>query len=294
MFFDLKKAFDSVPHRALLDKLKSLQLNDHILKWVCDYLKDRKQRVVVNGEISETLPVLSGVPQGSVIGPLLFLIYIDDVLRVPLSEGSRLTVYADDMLLYKPISCQEDFAALQNDIDKLEFWTATNQLQFNTSKCKYMVVSRKRAGILPPPLTLQGQLLQQVDHFKYLGLLLSSDLSWSSHVENICNKARKLLGLLYRQYYQLAEPNTLLQLYLSLIRPHLEYASPVWNPYLRKKHSHSGECTQICPQDVFQTVGSGICPAVRDVCGSCTLRPQTLFRPVHSVQNCTWLLLFSS
>ena len=102
MFFDLKKAFDSVPHRALLDKLKSLQLNDHILKWVCDYLKDRKQRVVVNGEISETLPVISGVLQGSVIGPLLFLIYIDDVLRVSLSEGSHLTVYADDMLLYKP------------------------------------------------------------------------------------------------------------------------------------------------------------------------------------------------
>ena len=120
-------------------------------------------------------------------------------------------------------------------IDKLEFWTTTNLLQFKTSKCKYMVGSRKRAGILPPPLTLKGQLLQQVDHFKYLGLLLSSDLSWSSHVENICNKARKLLGLLYRQYYQLAEPNTLLQLYLSLIRPHLEYASPVWNPYTCEK-----------------------------------------------------------
>jgi hypothetical protein len=162
------------PHRALLDKLKNLQLSDHILKWICDYLTNRKQRVVVNGETFETLPVISGVPQGSVLGPLLFLIYIDDVMRVPLSEGSRLTVYADDMLLYKPVFCQEDFTALQNDIDKLESWTTSNLLHFNTSKCKFMVVSRKRTGVVPLPLMLKGQQLQQVDYFKYLGLLLSS------------------------------------------------------------------------------------------------------------------------
>ena len=140
------------------------------------------------------------------------------------------------MLLYKSVSCQEDLNALQDDIDKLEIWTTNNYLHFNTAKCKQMVISRKRKrnGILPPPLTLKGEQLEQVDSYKYLGLLLSSDLSWSTHVESICSKTRKLLGLLYRQYYQLAEPHTLLQLYLSLIRPHLEYASPVWNPYLQK------------------------------------------------------------
>ena len=110
VFFDLQKAFDSVPHHALLDKLRDLQLNEFILKWICDYLTQRKQRVVVNGQTSETLPVLSGVPQGSVIGPLLFLIYIDGVMSVPLSQGSQLTVYADDILLYRPITCQGDFA----------------------------------------------------------------------------------------------------------------------------------------------------------------------------------------
>ena len=101
-------------------------------------------------------------------------------MRVPLSEGSRLTVYADDMLLYKPVSCQEDFTALQNYIDKLESWTTGVQLQPFTSKCKFIVVSRKRTGVVPhAPLMLKGQQLQQVDYFKYLGLLLSSDLSWS-------------------------------------------------------------------------------------------------------------------
>ena len=94
-----------------------------------------------------------------------------------------------------------------------------------------MVVSRKRAGISPASLTLQGNHLERVECFKYLGLLLTSDLSWSTHVDSICSKARKLLGLLYRKY---AEPQILLQLYVSLVRPHLEYASPVWNPYLQK------------------------------------------------------------
>ena len=153
------------------------------------------------------------------------------------------------MLLYKPVSCQEDFTALQNDIDKLESWTTSNLLHFNTSKCKFMAVSRKRTGVVPPPLMLKGQQLQQVGYFKYLGLLLSSDLSWSSHVENVRSRARILLGLLYRQYYQLAEPHTLLQLYmyLSLIRSHLEYASSVWNPYLQRDKNKIGKCPKIWP-----------------------------------------------
>ena len=130
------------------------------------------------------------------IGPLLFLIYIDGVTSVPLSVGSQLTVYADGILLYRPISCQRDFAALQDDINKLDTWVNTNSLQFNTSKCKYMVVSRKRSSITPASLILQGHYLECVECFKYLGLLLSTDLSWTAHVETVCSKAKKLLGLL--------------------------------------------------------------------------------------------------
>ena len=143
------------------------------------------------------------------------------------------------------------------DLLEAKRWIEANYLQFNISKCKYMVVSRKRAGISPASLTLQGNHLERVECFKYLGLLLTPDLSWSTHVDSICSKARKLLGLLYRKYYQYAEPQIILQLYVSLVRPHLEYASPVWNPYLQKNiNTLELECPEICPQNVLQTLGS--------------------------------------
>ena len=112
VFLDLKKAFDTVPHQSLMEKLVRLNLNPFILQWLCSYLMNRQQKVVVGGEESETIPVISGVPQGSVLGPLLFLIYIDGVTRIPLSEGSKLVLYADDMLLYRRITSPVDFNSL--------------------------------------------------------------------------------------------------------------------------------------------------------------------------------------
>ena len=145
VFFRFTKVFDSVPHHALLDKLRDLQLNDFI-QWICDYLTQRKQRVVVNGQTSETLPVLSGMPQGSVKWPLLFLIYIDGVMdRCSPVRGKSTNCICWDILLYRPITCQGDFAALQEDINKLDSWIEANYLQFNILKCKHMVVSWKRA-----------------------------------------------------------------------------------------------------------------------------------------------------
>ena len=229
-----KKAFDSVPHRSPLDKLKLLNLHPVLIRWICSYPMGRAQRVVIDGESSEPIHVLSGVPQGSVLGPLLFLIYIDDVTTCNLTVGSKLSLYADDMLLYKPITVDGDYVDLQSDIDSLNNWVSSNHLDFNTSKCKFMLITRKKKPSHPPPLRLQSSGLEQVESIKYLGLLFSSDLSWAQHIDAICAKAKKMIGLCYRRFYKHTGSKCLLQLYLALIRPHTEYASQVWSPYLQK------------------------------------------------------------
>ena len=163
VFFDFHKAFDTVPHQPLVDKLCQLGLNSQIVKWVHNYLADRKQKVVVNGVSSLSTNVTSGVPQGSILGPLLFLIYIDDIATVNMTEGSKIVLYADDILLYCPISIPEDIEHLQNDVDKLQAYASANYMTFNAIKCKFMLVSRKRQRVhLKPSISLT---LEEKWHF---------------------------------------------------------------------------------------------------------------------------------
>lgn len=130
-FFDYRKAFDSVPHRPLMDKLSSLNLNPFLIRWISDYLTHRTQQVVVEGAASNAMQVLSGVPQGSILGPLLFLIYVDGVTVASLSHGSKLNLFADDVLFYRIISTQEDYIAIQKDIDTIAEWSDENYLILN-------------------------------------------------------------------------------------------------------------------------------------------------------------------
>ena len=132
-------------------------------------------------------------------------------------------------------------------------WIANNHLQFNTSKCKYITISQKRAKELPPTINLNGIPLDRVTEFKYLGILITADLSWTAHINVICTKARRLVGMLYRQFYQDVDTSTLKQLYVSNIRPHLEYACQVWDPYLQKDIDKL-ELVQKFALQVFKTV----------------------------------------
>ena len=153
VFLDLSKAFDSVPHRPLLQKLQAFAISLDLLKWLFSYLYNRKQFVFLNGQQSTVSSVSSGVPQGSVLGPLLFLIYINDLPSAPLSPGTNIVLYADDILLYREISCQSDYKFLQSDILLISQWVNSNHLRLNEQKCKYMIVSRLMSDryLLPAP-----------------------------------------------------------------------------------------------------------------------------------------------
>ena len=215
-------------------KLEKLHLHPVLLTWLHNYLYGREQNVIVNGETSDPVKVISGVPQGSVLGPLLFLIYIDDITSLQLSEGTKVSLYADDMLLYKPISSDNDYVELQHDIDQVHLWSGKNGMQFNVTKCKCMLLSRKRISA-PPALYLNTQPMEVVHSYKYLGVVVSSDLSWSSHIQLDCMKAKKILGLIYRDFAKYTSDSTvILKMYKALVRPHLEYAAQVWSPYMVK------------------------------------------------------------
>ena len=176
--------------------------------------------MVVDGESSGTTSVDSGVPQGSVLGPLLFLIYIDGIANTNLSPGSEISLYADDMMLFKVIKSNADYADLQNDIDGLNNWVTANYLTFSSSKCKYMLLSRKKNPSHPPALKLGSSALDRVHSYRYLGVLLTSTLCWSEHINEICSRAKRMVGLLYRRFYQNTSPQSLFQLYIALVRPH--------------------------------------------------------------------------
>ena len=168
------------------------------------------------------------------LGPLLFSIYINDITQLQLSPTSSLVLFADDILYYHPIQNSNQFEGVQSDIAGLEEWSDDHLLQLNPQKCKSMILSNKRCSTAEStPLYLCGSKLEEATIYKYLGVLVNKNLTWSDHISELCTKARKILGLLYRQFYNNANPATIRQLYISLVRPHLEYASQLWDPYLQ-------------------------------------------------------------
>ena len=192
----------------------------------------------MDGEASSLVKVTSGVPQGTVLGPLMFLLFINDIHE---NLDSTLRLFADDALLYRSISTVNDSVILQNDIDKLVSWSKTWQMQFNVSKCYTMRISRRKEPVLMD-YYIDGYKLSPVKNHPYLGVMLSDDLRWNSHVDNIVVKANKSLGFVRRNLYPCSE-NTKRSAYVTIVRPNLEYATAVWDPY-RQEQIDSIEAVQ--------------------------------------------------
>ena len=185
--------------------------------------------MVIEGASSAPVVTTSGVPQGTVLGPLLFLMYINDL---PDSLNSTVRLFADDALLYGTICCDEDTADLQEDLYRLEDWQQKWKMEFNPSKCKIMCFTTKRD---PPKreYVFCGQILEEVESHPYLGVVLDNKMRWSPHIETITSRANKVLGLIKRNLWNC--PKSVKEtVYMTLVRPNLQYACSAWDPHYQK------------------------------------------------------------
>ncbi len=238
VLLDFSKAFDKVPHQRLLLKLHYYGVRGSLHRWIGDFLHHRKQRVIVDGSQSAEGDVISGVPQGTVIGPLLFLLYINDL---PEAVRSKVRLFADDCIIYRQITSPKDSEILQEDLDALHSWECEWQMAFNPSKCVSMHLSRKKK-ISKHTYHLNHTPLEEVRSCKYLGITISNNLSWSDHVNLTSSKASRAVGFLRRNLR--ACPETVrARAYTTLVRPIIEYAGAVWDPYVQQ-HTDSLEKVQ--------------------------------------------------
>ena len=228
VYLDFRKAFDMVQHSRLLTKLWKVGICGNLWKWFKSYLTNRKHCVRITNTLSDTLPVLSGVPQGSILGPLLFLIYVNDLPAT--ASSSQPFLFADDTKLLKTIFQPSDILLLQKDLDSFNNWSIVNELYFGIPKCVFLSFNSK----LSSSYHIDSNALSHPSEHRDLGIQMSSDLSWSSHYNMICSKAYRSLALLRRSFGSFGTIEARRSLYLALVRSQLTYCSQLWNPYLIK------------------------------------------------------------
>ena len=231
VYLDFGKAFDSVPHKKLLDKVKNFGINGDILAWIKNFLSNRTQRVLVNDAKSEPVYVTSGVPQGSILGPLLFLIYINDL---PDMCKSSVYMFADDTKLFRQIKSKVDNQHLQDDINTLCNWSSKWLLKFNEDKCKILSLNQRfhKTYYMSSNAQLKS-CLKSTSCEKDLGIFIDKKLDFNYHITQIVKAANQKLGIIKRSFNYL-DNNMFLKLYKALIRPQIEYGNTIWHPHWKK------------------------------------------------------------
>ena len=226
VFLDFSKAFDTVDHNILLSKLDHYGVRGPAFDWFRSYLKDRSQFVTYNGVSSSTRTIKCGVPQGSILGPLLFLIYINDLQSV--CKHTTPILFADDTNLF---TSGKDIVRMQDDLNselsKISLWLKVNKLSLNIKKTHFMFITRKKHRPNQVDLQIDGERIHEVQKTKFLGFIIDNKLNWKDHISYVKNKIAKGLGMIIKARH-LLNKNALMTLYFSFIYPYLTYCNHIW------------------------------------------------------------------
>ena len=238
VIMDLSKVFDLVPHQRLLSKLCHFGITGKLHNWIQIFLTMRTQQVVLDGVSSSSITVTSGVPQGTVLGPIHFILYLNDL---PEGISSQVRLLADDCILCQEINAINDCQDIQKDTNTLCTWVTKWQMKFNIDKCYIMHVTHKRNPLLMT-YEMNGRPTEVKASHTYLGIGINNKLSWAEHISNTASKANMVLGLLCRNLY-CCSPFVKETAYKSLDRLKLEYCSSIWDPY-HQDHKNKLESVQ--------------------------------------------------
>ena len=225
VYLDFAKAFDKVPVERLLKKVEAHGISGQILRWIGAWLRNREQRVVLNGEASDWAAVLSGVPQGSVLGPLLFLIFINDLDEA--AAARFIFKFADDTKVAQPAQTEEDCAVLQESLDGLVQWAERWGMAFNVQKCKVMHLGHANRKHV---YTMNGAVLEETEEERDLGVMISNKLKPGTQCAKAARTAAAVLGQISRAFH-FKDRYVFVQLYKQYVRPHLEFAVQAWSPW---------------------------------------------------------------
>ena len=238
IYFDFQKAFDTVKHDLILKKLKyQFNIDGSLLRFINDYLKNRTQRVLLENSFSDFKPVVSGVPQGSILGPLLFVLFINDISH-GLDPNTKINLYADDTKIWRGMYSEYDCHILLEDINKLYIWCNTNAMKFHPDKCKVLSIHAKPAlnnliHTLPFSkynYSIGSNIIDYTPDQKDLGVIINENFTWNDHQDMLLNKASQMLGLTKRTCHFVTSPKSKRTLYLTLIRSLFEHVSIAWRP----------------------------------------------------------------
>ncbi len=229
VYMDYQKAFDKVPHQRLISKLSSYHINQVLIEWIKQFLTSRQQQVIVHGKRSQKKEVTSGIPQGSVLEPLLFVVYINDLPDVLKSEPY---LFADDTKVFRIIKNDSDTEDLQDDLHNLQKWSSTWLLRFHPQTCKHMRICKKTEES-NYRYKLNSYILEKVPYETDIGVTLDENLTFELHIANKVKKASSMFALI-RRIFEFLDISMFVPLYKALVRVHLEYASSVWAPYKKK------------------------------------------------------------